>query len=239
MKELFFRKGGQKTAYEYRNLRMEKSVGFLKILSYESDAFEGRHEMMERGNAVVVLPVDFLKREIYLIEQPRHLRGFAETEEGRAIFDRARQGGWTKSEDRVTLPREAVATFEAPAGIIDPGETAETAAVRELCEETGLIVEESDLERIASYYPSVGGALERITAFFAKLPENGTMRRVEALSDEDIDLVTVWKLGFDDAFALLGDGTIVTASSHIILRELYIRDRLRERAARDSVVRLG
>lgn len=224
MKELIFRSGSQPSAYSYRNLRMEKAVGFLRIVSYESDAFGGRHEMMDRGHATVVLPVDFARREVYLIEQPRHTRAFVETEEGRSLLERAKRGGWTDGEDGITLPRDAVATLESPAGIIDPGETAEFAAVRELREETGIVVEESDLELVATYYPSVGGTSERITAFLAHLPEDGKLRRVETLSNEDIDQVTVWKLGFDDIFALLRDGKVMTASSNIIFRELRIRD---------------
>lgn len=224
MKELIFKKGGQQTFYTYRNARVEKAIGFLRIFSYESDAFEGRHELMERGNATVVLPVDFKKREVYLIEQPRHLRAFGETEEGREFLARTKRDGFTGTDDKIALSREAVATLESPAGIIDSGETAEFAAVRELREETGLIVEESDLIKIASYYPSVGGTMERITAFIAKLPEDGTIRRAETLSDEDIDHVTVWKLGFDDVFAMLDKGEVMTASSNIIFRELRLRD---------------
>lgn len=239
MKEMFFKLGGQKTEYRYYNLRMEKSIGFLRVMSYACDAFEGRHEMLERGHAAVVLPVDFVKREAYLVEQPRHIRAFVETDEGRSLFERARRDGWTKNGDEIVLPRDAVATLESPAGIIDPGETAETAAVRELREETGLIVEESDLIRVAKYYPSVGGAGETITAFLAKLPENGTIRRAETLSDEDIAHVTVWKVGFDDLFALLDAEEVVTASSNILFRELYIRDRLARRIADDAVAKLG
>jgi nudix-type nucleoside diphosphatase (YffH/AdpP family) len=231
MKELFFKLGGQKTSYTYRNLRMEKAIGFLRIVSYQSDAFEGRHEMMDRGNAVVVLPVDFVKREVYLVEQPRHIRAFTESEEGKSLFERARRDGWTKTEDEITLPRDAVATLEAPAGMIDSGETPEQTAVRELCEETGLIIEEDSLEKVASYYPSVGGTGERITAFFARLPENGTIRCAESLSDEDIHQVTVWRLGFDNIFAMLDKGEVMTASSNIIFRELRWLDK---NSARDT-----
>lgn len=229
MKELIFKKGGQQTSYTYRNARTEKAIGFLRIFSYESDAFDGRHEMMERGNAAVVLPVDFVKREVYLIEQPRHLRAFGETDAGREFLARTKRDGFTKSDDEIILQREVVATLESPAGIIDPGETAEFAAVRELREETGLIVEESDLIKVASYYPSVGGTMERITAFIAQLPEDGSIRRTETLSDEDVDHVTVWKMGFDDVFAMLDKGEVMTASSNIILRELRLQDYLNNR----------
>lgn len=224
MKKLVFKKGGQQTSYVYRKFRMEKAIGFLRIVSYESDAFEGRHEMMDRGHAAVVLPVDFLKREVYLIEQPRHLRAFVETEEGRQMFARTKRDGFTKSDDEIVMARDRVATLEAPAGIIDPGETAVSAAVRELREETGLIVQESQLKKVASYYPSVGGSMERITAFMAILPTDGTIHRTEALSDEDIDHVTVWKMGFDDIFAMLDRAEVMTASSNIIFRELRLID---------------
>lgn len=239
MKELIYKKGGQKTAYTYRNLRTEKAIGFLKVYSFESDVIDKRHELMDRGNAAVVLPVDFVKREAYLVEQPRHVRAFIDTEEGRALLERAKRDGWTKPEDEIVVPRDAVAMLECPAGMIDAGETPEAAALRELVEETGLILDESSLIRVASYFPSIGGTAERITAFIATLPENGTIRRAESLSDEDKDHVTVWKVGFDDIYAMLDADEVRGASSNILFRELFIRDRMKERYVRDAIVRHG
>lgn len=224
MKELIFRKGGQQTSYVYRNFRADKAHGFLRVYSYESDAFSGRHEMMDRGHATVILPVDFVKREVYLVEQPRHLRAFVETDEGRQFFARGKRSGWLSLDDEISIERDQVATLECPAGMIDENETAAYAAIRELREETGLIVEESQLKKIASYYPSVGGVTERLTAFIAVLPEDGTIHRAEKLSDEDIDHVSVWKVGFDDLFAMLDANEVMTASSNILFREIRLID---------------
>jgi len=236
MKDMIYRIGGQATEYTYRRLRLEKT-GFLKLVSYEVEGSDHRYDMMVRGDAVVILPIDLRKREVYLIETPRHVRAFTESEEGKALLEKAVRDGWT-TEEAFTLPRPAVVHLEAPAGTVDKGETPEEAAVRELREETGLIVETSMLEKIAGpYYPSVGGTSERVTLFFAALPD--PVRYAESLSEEDRASVTVWKLGFDDVFRLLEDNAVITASANIAFRELFIRDRMAKEAADDHADKLG
>ena len=226
MKELFFRQGGQQQKFVYKKLKVDHN-GFLKIVSFEVDESSHRMELMVRGPAAVVLPVDHDERVLYLIEQPRHPRAFVESEDGKALLQKVLTvygDGW-QGHESFEVSRDQVTTLESPAGMIDPGETPIETAVRELREETGIVVEEADLEEVLTYYPSVGGSDERITLFFARV--SSTLRRVE-LSDEDRHRVTVWKLSFDDAFRLLDEKKIVTASTNILFRELYIRDKLRD-----------
>ncbi|MCY0885265.1 MAG: NUDIX hydrolase [Firmicutes bacterium] len=56
--------------------------------------------------------------------------------------------------------------WEIPAGKIDAGEAALTAAVRELQEETGFLA--GDCRPVLSMYPSPGYTTERIDLFYAR-----------------------------------------------------------------------
>lgn len=220
MAEKVFEVGKMPTRITYSDPKLERG-GFLNIYSFcyaEDGGKKHCRDMMDRGHAAVVLPVNFATRELYMIEQGRHLRIFVEHPEAKAALKEAKDGGHP---DPIDTASEAVRTLEVPAGIIDPGETAAQAAVRELQEESGIRVEESDLIEIATYYPSVGGSTETITAFFASLKGPVTHEQGHA---DTLERIIVWKMTFDEAFEALESGRIVTASSNIILRELRIRD---------------
>jgi ADP-ribose pyrophosphatase len=75
-------------------------------------------------------------------------------------------------------------TVEAPAGLIDPGESSEQAALRELSEECNLT---GDLRLISQFYTSPGFCDEYIYLFEAKnlLPKPGT-------PDQDEHLEVLW-----------------------------------------------
>jgi ADP-ribose pyrophosphatase len=75
--------------------------------------------------------------------------------------------------------------FEAMAGNCDPGENAESAAIRELREETGY---EAELIRpLGPIYPSVGYCDERIDIFYAETGE--TPGKTDFDHDEEIETV--------------------------------------------------
>lgn len=220
MAEKVFEVGTMPTRIAYSDTKLERG-GFLNIFSFcfaEDGGEKHCRDMMHRGHATVVLPVNFETRELYMIEQGRHLRIFVEHPDVKATLKAAKKGDLT---DPIDTASEDVHTLEAPAGIIDPGETPAQTAVRELHEETGIRVEESDLIEVATYYPSVGGSTETVTAFFASLKGPVTHERVHA---DALERIIVWKMSFDEAFDALASGRIVTASSNIVLRELRIRD---------------
>jgi ADP-ribose pyrophosphatase len=76
--------------------------------------------------------------------------------------------------------------WEIPAGRLDPGESPETCARRELEEETGMRAK--SIERLTTIYTTPGFTDERIHLFLAQGLEPGTQRRE---ADEFMELQTV------------------------------------------------
>jgi ADP-ribose pyrophosphatase len=83
--------------------------------------------------------------------------------------------------------------FEVMAGNCDPGEEAETSAVRELKEETGY--EPDSIRFLAPIYPSVGYCTERIDIFYAEVHEPG---ETDFDLDEQIETVLVTEQEMDE-----------------------------------------
>lgn len=208
-------------------------AGFLPVMSYEIvDGEPRRREAFARGAAsVVVLPVDFRKRVLYLLAEIRPNAAFG-SDTGSAFVRKVRRDGFTFPEEQFHVRAEDVRVFEACAGLVDVDpatgrpETPEAAAVRELHEECGLQVNEGRLIPVATYFPSIGGSCERTHAFFADLPDGHDEGELHPAGDghEEID---VYRMSFDEAFRLLHDGRIAVASTQILLRELERQDLLR------------
>ena len=115
--------------------------GWLKVVQLTLKTRAGadvEREVVDRGNAATVLPYDPERRLALLVRQPRPAVAYV--------------GG-------------ADVLLEAPAGKIDPGETAEACVRREALEETG--VQLGVLEPVASSWPSPGAWCERIDLFLA------------------------------------------------------------------------
>lgn len=84
--------------------------------------------------------------------------------------------------------------LEVPAGTIDPGETPEETAARELVEETGY--HPGRLEKLAEFFPSPGILAERMHLFLATELEK---RQASPDPDESLELV---ELPWERALAL-------------------------------------
>ena len=115
--------------------------GWLKVVRLALRTRSGaevEREVVDRGNAATVLPYDPERRTALLVRQPRPTVAYV--------------GG-------------ADLLLEAPAGKIDPGETAEACVRREALEETGLRL--GVLEPVASSWPSPGAWCERLDLFLA------------------------------------------------------------------------
>jgi ADP-ribose pyrophosphatase len=103
--------------------------------------------------------------------------------------------------------------WEIPAGRLDPGETPEACARRELAEETGMRA--SRWERLTTFYTTPGFTDERIHLFLAGGLETGAHRRE---LDEFMELrPTRWS----EAMRLMERGEIVDGKTLIAL--LYAR----------------
>ncbi len=229
--------------YRFSDVRCARK-GFLSIFTYRVNSVSHPLEMMERGHAVVVLPVDFSKGTVILIRQPRFNLGFLASLDARAMQERAlgvsggvrgvlrRAGAFIAAalalHERkpravpvhADVPPEAVLTYEMPAGVIDPGETALNAAIRELREETGISVDMKRVSMVAKYHPSIGGSTEQLTAYIADISGCIPDLTNAGEGDESID---VMEFTVREAFAMLAGGALRSASANILLRELRIR----------------
>ena len=141
---------------------------------YRLDRYELRHrlfaggfgaaidrEVLERGDAVAVLPYDPVRDEVVMIEQ-------------------FRIGGYVNG--------EAAWMLEIPAGAVDDGEHAEAAARREALEEASLHL--SQLWPVLRYYSSPGTLSERIIVYCAPVDASGA-GGVHGLDDENEDIRVV------------------------------------------------
>lgn len=95
--------------------------------------------------------------------------------------------------------------LEVPAGKLDPGESPESTAKRELLEESGLNCD--NLIRTGSFYPAIGYADEIIYSFVAW----GLDMQKSAL-DEDEFLLN-YRVSFSDALDLVSNGEIQDAKT--------------------------
>jgi ADP-ribose pyrophosphatase len=97
-------------------------------------------------------------------------------------------------------------TTEAPAGLIDEGESPEQAARRELQEEAGL---DADMTLLSRFYTSPGYCDEELYVFEAINP-----RESRLAMDEDEEIETVW-IKPEAILSGLRDGTFKGAASTV------------------------
>ena len=120
---------------------------------------EVRREIYQRSDAVAVLPLDFARREVVLIEQLR-IGGLSSA-----------HGPWL---------------LECVAGMIEPGEQAEDVCRREAMEEAGLQV--GRLHKALSYLSSPGGTTERLHIYIGEA-DVGDAGGVHGLDHENEDIL--------------------------------------------------
>jgi ADP-ribose pyrophosphatase len=116
--------------------------------------------------------------------------------------------------------------IEIVAGIIDPGETAETTALREAREEAG--VEVAELVPIVHAIASPGGSTETVKIFCGRVDATklGGIHGVEAEGED----IKVFAVPADEAIAWVASGRIDNSTSIIAIQWLALhRDALRKR----------
>ncbi|PWN05906.1 NUDIX domain-containing protein [Rhodohalobacter mucosus] len=90
---------------------------------------------------------------------------------------------------------------EVPAGKLDPGESPETTAKRELTEESGLIC--SNLVKTGEFYPAIGYADELIHIYAA-----WGFAEQQQKSDDDEFLIT-YRIPYSEALRMVREGEIM------------------------------
>ena len=119
--------------------------------------------------------------------------------------------------------------LELPAGLVDPGESPDECAVRELAEETGFTA--SRLEPLVRFYSSPGFCTELLHLFVASGLEPSAMPRDE---EEDIEVV---RLPLADAIERVLNGEISDAKT--VAGLLAYWNRQPSRPSREPVERSG
>ena len=114
----------------------------------------------DHGNAVAVLPYDPLRRMAILVRQFRATALYA-------------------AQQRHFL--------EAVAGVIDPGEDAESCARRETAEEAGLAL--LAIEHVARAWAMPGVSTEQMDLFFGEYSEAGRINAGGGIDDESIEVL--------------------------------------------------
>jgi nudix-type nucleoside diphosphatase (YffH/AdpP family) len=112
------------------------------------------------------------------------------------------------------------AVTEAPAGLVDPGETAGAAARREAMEETGVAL--GPLEPVGSYWSTPGISTERMWLFLA--PYTAADRRGAGGGvAEEHEGITVLEIGLDDLSRRLEEGRIEDMKTLALVQALKLR----------------
>jgi len=140
--------------------------GFFKLsgIQLQHDLFAGgqsqvlTRELIDRGQAIAVLPYDPVRDEIVLIEQFRIGAGEDES------------GPWV---------------IEIIAGYQEQGESAEEVAYREAHEEAGCRL--TELFPMVKYYSSPGGSNEQIQIFLGRT-ESAEIEGIHGLDEEGEDI---------------------------------------------------
>jgi ADP-ribose pyrophosphatase len=143
-----------------------------------------RRLVFERGDAVAVLLFDADARSVVLVEQFRPPTLIAHRRDNPVSTD-----GWI---------------VELVAGMIDAGETAERAAIREVFEETGYRIAHPTL--MGKFFSSPGGSDERFFLYFARVAEAQREGSGGGIAGEED--IKVFQLGIAALFDRLAQGRI-------------------------------
>jgi len=180
---------------DYRVLNKKRVYqGFFAMDEYviEHDCFDGgriqiSRENMERGDAAAILLYDANTDEVLLLEQFRI---------GPAVRN---ENPWL---------------IEIVAGIIDEGETAEQAVIRESREESGFVP--TRITFLGRYYTTPGACSERIDLFLGLVDKNNQVGEGGGCAEEHEDIRSYW-VSRQEALQMLDDGKIGSGAPMLAL----------------------
>ena len=168
--------------------------GFFAMDEYviEHDCFDGgrmkiNRENMERGDAAAILLYDPDTDEVLLLEQFRM---------GPAVRN---ENPWL---------------IEIVAGIIDEGETAEQAVIREAREESGFVP--TDITFLGRYYTTPGACSERIDLFLGMVDKHKPVGEGGGCAEEHEDIRSYW-VSRRQALQMLAAGKIGSGAPMLAL----------------------
>ena len=110
--------------------------------------------------------------------------------------------------------------IELPAGVIDPGESAEECIKREVMEETGYFIQE--VRKLYSFYTSPGYNNEEITLFYGKVTTKDKHNQGGGLVEE-YENIEVLEFSSEECFDMIESGKILDAKTIIGL--LWLKNR--------------
>ena len=184
--------------------------GFFTVDSYQfrHPLYQGGHshivkrELLERGDAVVVLPYDPTTDEVVLVEQFRVGAFGAFERDARA--NKTAQSPWL---------------IECIAGMVDKNRTAIDVAHAEAKEEAG--IELSNVQSVLKLFASPGGMSERIE-YFVATTDSTKAKGVHGLDSESED-IRVLRVSLQTACNWISEGKINNASTVIALQWLQLK----------------
>ena len=180
---------------DYRVLNKKRVYqGFFAMDEYviEHDCFDGgriniNRENMERGDAAAILLYNPDTDEVLLLEQFRI---------GPAVRN---ENPWL---------------IEIVAGIIDEGETAEQAVIRESREESGFVP--TDVTFLGRYYTTPGACSERIDLFLGMVDKHKPVGEGGGCAEEHEDIRSYW-VSRRQALQMLAAGEIGSGAPMLAL----------------------
>jgi len=190
------------TKKQFRIIQQETPFkGFFSVKKYtiEHTLYNGgwsapvSREVFHRGSCVGVILYDPQRDEVVIIEQFR----------AGAVLTSNQEDAWL---------------LEIVAGAMEQGETAEDVARREAVEEAGCDIQE--MIKINEFFTSPGGTSESLTLFCGRV-DASNVGGIHGLDHEDED-IAVTSMKFDDVYALMEQGRIISAIPIIAIQWLYI-----------------
>lgn len=165
----------------------------LEMLTFEQRMPDGSlvtidREVHDHGNGAAILLHDTRKDSVILVRQ-------------------FRPGAFANGDPAYLL--------EIPAGLVDEGEVAADAVLREAMEETGFQIEKA--RYLCQMYVSPGALTEKLSLFAASIDAESKIGLGGGLAGEaeDIEVVT---LSLNEAYAMISTGAITDAKTIVALQ---------------------